>query len=204
MQRRTQPELLAQRLERVQVRHQPRLPHVPQPARLDAACHGIRLGVRVHTERGDDVADGEAALWPHVPLAVHHDGHARRGGDDARRRADHDVLGAPIVRAADVEQALDVRREGPHAGAHGIDVAEQLFGRLAAVALEEQEGAGLGARRHAVHDGFERETGLFARQVSAVGRPLPDGGDQVADAGVVFALCHPAQCIERRRQRPAT
>ena len=36
---------------------------------------------------------------------------------------------------------------GRHAGADGVDVAEQLVRRLAAVTLEEQQRAGLRARR---------------------------------------------------------
>jgi hypothetical protein len=136
VERRAQPQLGAQRHQGVQVRHEPRLPDVAEAARLDAARHGLRLEVRVHAEFVDHVADGDAALRTHVRLAVHDDRRARHRRDDARRRADDDVLRPPVVRAADVEQAVDVRLKRPYAPAYGIRVAEQLIGRLAAVALE--------------------------------------------------------------------
>ena len=45
---------------------------------------------------------------------------------------------------------MDEVSGGP--SAHGIDEAEELIGRLALVALDEEEGAALGGRSAAVHD----------------------------------------------------
>lgn len=93
-------------------------------------------GIHVQAQGLQHVDDANPMLGRHVLLAVHD--HAGAGGcrHDAGGRAHHEVLGAPVIGAADIQQAARLRVDVDGMGAQGIGEAKQLVRGLALVALQ--------------------------------------------------------------------
>src|SRR5207247_403715 len=101
---------------------------------------------------------------------------------NGRRRADDNAFLAPIVRATDIEEAFDFRRDRPRRRPHGLGEAGELLGRLPLVALDEQEAPRLRRGRLLREDERHRLARLVAGEVAARTRPLADLAQEEAHA----------------------
>ena len=144
---RAQRDLRPQLAQGEDLRHEAGLSHEAEGGLFERSLDFVRLGVDIDAERLEDIADRDAELRAHALLAVHDDRHAGGRDDERRCRAHDDALLAPVIRAADIEQAFDLRRDRPRRRPNGLCEADQLLRRLAFVALDEQEAARLGGRR---------------------------------------------------------
>ncbi len=181
VQRGAQADLVAEQLQRGERGHEARLAEEGDTERLDAALRLPRRLIDGNAEGVQDVADGESRLGADAWLAVEDLRRSRRCGHQRRGRRDDQMSVAPVVRASDVDQSLDRRRNDLGSLADGFDEPGELLGRFALVAFEKQKTARLRRRGEAIEDGRQGQPRLFARERPALCRSLADGAEKRLD-----------------------